>query len=188
MSHWSVELSDILSKWRDRWDVLDSDGHAVAASKIKQAIMTAVDPEERLFPFRIPSPSFHLVICEYTVKYLNNPLDIAQEKSFLAKLREGIKKKKQKQSQTKVKEKESNESDGGNVPGKLAKSKKSKNPPSDSRDKLPPLNMKRFLKGFSEFNVAQHLFKKEVDEYDKKKGRDASKHSTIRERMKNMRE
>ncbi|KIK73822.1 hypothetical protein PAXRUDRAFT_20470 [Paxillus rubicundulus Ve08.2h10] len=145
------------------------------------------------------------------VKYLNNPLDIAQERSFLAKLREGIKKKKQKQSQTKVKEvgtsrkgkgvvqdmesdddecqeEESNESDGGNVPGKLAKSKKSKNPPSDSGDELPPLNMKRFLKGFSEFDVAQHLFKKEVDKYDKKKGRDASKCSTIRERMKNVRE
>ncbi|KIK75074.1 hypothetical protein PAXRUDRAFT_19303 [Paxillus rubicundulus Ve08.2h10] len=85
-------------------------------------------------------------------------------------------------------EEESNESNGGNVPGKLAKLKKSKNPPSDSRDELPPLNMKRFLKGFSEFDVAQHLFKKEVDKYDKKKGHDASKRSTIGERMKNMRE
>ncbi|KIK78904.1 hypothetical protein PAXRUDRAFT_16627 [Paxillus rubicundulus Ve08.2h10] len=203
MSHWSVEFSDILSEWRDRWDVLDSDGRAVAASKIKQAIITAVDSKEQLSPFRIPSPSFHL--------YINNPLGISQEKSFLAKLCEGIKKKKQKQSQTKVKEvqtsrkgkgvvqdmesdddecqeEESNESNGGNVPSKLAKLKKSKNPPSDSRDELPPLNMKRFLKGFSEFNVTQHLFKKEVDEYDKKKGRDASKCSTIRERTKNVRE
>ncbi|KIK80764.1 hypothetical protein PAXRUDRAFT_15609 [Paxillus rubicundulus Ve08.2h10] len=157
MSHWSIEFSNILSKWRDRWDVLDSDGHAVAASKIKQAIMTAVDSEEWLSPFRIPSPSFCLVIREYMVKYLNNPLDIAQEKSFLESLGEGIKKKKQKQSQTKVEEvgtsgkgkgvvrdmesnddecpeEESNESDGGNVPSKLAKSKKSKNPPSDSKD------------------------------------------------------
>ncbi|KIK73498.1 hypothetical protein PAXRUDRAFT_20780 [Paxillus rubicundulus Ve08.2h10] len=173
--------------------------------------MTAVDSEERLSPFGIPSPSFHLVICEYMVKYLNNPLDIAQEKSILEKLCKGIKKKKQKQSQTKVKEvrtsrkgkgvvrdmesdddecqeEESNESNGGNVPGKLVKSKKSKNAPSDSRDELPPLNMKRFLKGFSEFDVTQHLFKKEVDKYDKKKGHDALKHSTIGERMKNVRE
>ncbi|KIK71840.1 hypothetical protein PAXRUDRAFT_22752, partial [Paxillus rubicundulus Ve08.2h10] len=82
-------------------------------------------------------------------------------------------------------EEESNESDGGNVPGKLAKLKKSKNPPSDSGDELPPLNMKRFPKGFSEFDVAQHLFKKEVDKYDKKKGRDALKCSTIGERTKN---
>ncbi|KIK77884.1 hypothetical protein PAXRUDRAFT_17208 [Paxillus rubicundulus Ve08.2h10] len=85
-------------------------------------------------------------------------------------------------------EEESNESDGGNVLGKLAKLKRSKNTHSDSRDKLPPLNMKRFLKGFSEFDVTQHLFKKEVDEYDKKKGCDALEYSTIRERMKNMRE
>ncbi|KIK81797.1 hypothetical protein PAXRUDRAFT_15053 [Paxillus rubicundulus Ve08.2h10] len=196
MSHWSIEFSDILSKWRDRWDFLDSDGCAVAVTKIKHAIMTAVDSEEQPSPFRIPSPSFCLVICEYMVKYLNNPLDIAQEKSFLAKLCQGIKKKKQKQSQTKVKEvetfrkgkgvvqdmecdddeyqeEESNESNGGNVPSKLAKSKKSKNPPCDSGDKLPPLNMKRFLKGFSKFNAAQHLFKKEVDEYDKNKGHNA---------------
>ncbi|KIK73197.1 hypothetical protein PAXRUDRAFT_21123 [Paxillus rubicundulus Ve08.2h10] len=69
MSHWSVEFSNILSKWRDRWNVLDSDGRAVAASKIKQAIMTAVDSEEWLSPFRIPSPSFHLIIYEYMVKY-----------------------------------------------------------------------------------------------------------------------
>ncbi|KIK75517.1 hypothetical protein PAXRUDRAFT_18937 [Paxillus rubicundulus Ve08.2h10] len=211
MSHWSVELSDILSKWRDRWDVLDSDGRSVAASKIKQAIMTAIDSEEWLSPFRIPFPSFHLVIHEYMVKYPKNPLDIAQEKSFLAKIHQGIKKKKQKQSQTKVKEvetsrkgkgvvqdmqcnydeyqeEESNESNGGNVPSKLVKLKKSKNPPCDSRDKLPPLNMKRFLKGFSEFDVAQHLLKKEVDEYDKKEGHDASKYSTIKERMNNVRE
>ncbi|KIK72329.1 hypothetical protein PAXRUDRAFT_22109 [Paxillus rubicundulus Ve08.2h10] len=91
MSHWSVEFSDILSKWRDRWDVLDSDGHAVAASKIKPVIMTAVESEKWLSPFWIPSPSFCSVICEYMVKYLNNPLDIAQEKSFLAKLHEGMK-------------------------------------------------------------------------------------------------
>ncbi|KIK74427.1 hypothetical protein PAXRUDRAFT_19884 [Paxillus rubicundulus Ve08.2h10] len=125
--------------WKDRWHTLDSDAHAVSASKIKEVILTAVDSKEHLSPFRIPSPSFQLVIFEYMVKYLKNPLDIAEEKSFLAQPHQGITKKRQ--SQTKLKKIEmtrkgkgkglmqdadsddeeyqeqevSNESDGGNM-------------------------------------------------------------------------
>ncbi|KIK76199.1 hypothetical protein PAXRUDRAFT_18379 [Paxillus rubicundulus Ve08.2h10] len=80
------------------------------------------------------------------------------------------------------------ESDGGNVTYGPVKLKKSKNTPYNNGDDLPPLNMKKFMKGFSKFDVSQHLFKKEVDEYDKKKGRDALKRSTIGERKKNVRE
>ncbi|KIK77958.1 hypothetical protein PAXRUDRAFT_17154 [Paxillus rubicundulus Ve08.2h10] len=82
----------------------------------------------------------------------------------------------------------SDKSDEGNLTHKLMKSKKSKAPPCDSGDDLPPPNMKKFMKGFSEFDVTQHVFKKEVAKYDKNKGCDALKCGTIRERTKNMRE
>ncbi|KIK72198.1 hypothetical protein PAXRUDRAFT_22274 [Paxillus rubicundulus Ve08.2h10] len=82
----------------------------------------------------------------------------------------------------------SDESDEGNLTHKLMKSKKSKAPPCDSGDDLPPLNMKKFVRVFSEFDVAQHLFKKEGAKYDKNKGHDALKCGTIRERTKNVRE
>ncbi|KIK72608.1 hypothetical protein PAXRUDRAFT_21786 [Paxillus rubicundulus Ve08.2h10] len=80
------------------------------------------------------------------------------------------------------------ESDEGNLTHKLMKPKKSKAPPCDSGDDLPPPNMKQFVKGFSKFDVAQHLFKKEVAKYDKNKGCDALKCGTIGERTKNVRE
>ncbi|KIK82769.1 hypothetical protein PAXRUDRAFT_14671 [Paxillus rubicundulus Ve08.2h10] len=67
-------------------------------------------------------------------------------------------------------------------------SKKSKIPPCNSGDDLPPPNMKNFVKGFSEFDVAQHLFKKGVAKYNKNKGHDALKCGTIGERTKNVRE
>ncbi|KIJ15713.1 hypothetical protein PAXINDRAFT_11305 [Paxillus involutus ATCC 200175] len=58
-------------------------------------------------------------------------------------------------------------------------------------EKVPnplPQNMKKYLKGFSEFDVAQYLFKKQADEYDKNKGQNPSDPSSIGERTKNVRE
>ncbi|KIJ04988.1 hypothetical protein PAXINDRAFT_159190, partial [Paxillus involutus ATCC 200175] len=55
----------------------------------------------------------------------------------------------------------------------------------DSKDKdkdmthLLPSNMKKLVKGFSEFDVAQHLFKKQIVQYNKKKGYDSTNHNTI---------
>ncbi|KAF9225094.1 hypothetical protein BS17DRAFT_765744 [Gyrodon lividus] len=48
--------------------------------------------------------------------------------------------------------------------------------------------MKKYLKNFSEFDVAQYLFKKQADQYDKNKGRNPSDPSSIGKRTKNVRE
>ncbi|KIJ12242.1 hypothetical protein PAXINDRAFT_14866 [Paxillus involutus ATCC 200175] len=190
MSDWTLQFSPILISWKKNYPRLNAHGRADAAEQVKEKILDAIKEED--VSVDLPRP-FRLAIRKYFLQYIKDPTDLEHEKSALKSLQKEwmakwAAKKRTVESGTKKSRHEAHVSESSSKGEGEGEGEGDGDGDEEKVSNLPPQHMKKYLKGFSEFDVAQYIFKKQVDDYDKSKGRDPSKCGTIGERTKNARE